>query len=268
MTKIYQVFYDSISEASVDKNFIPYDNSNPEEVGWFEYSAMRNILLSSNLDSNEYLGILSPRFLEKTGMTGLDVLDVVLNSNKEVISFSPDFFTSTMYMHSFISAEQSHPGITSLGQEICNALHLDVNIKSLCQDQTRIIYANFFIAKYSFWIKWFALSEKIYIMANDPTSIFYAKLNSFCEHREQSNKYQYRVFIVERLVSLVLEHYSVNAEIGMNFEKYLNNKPKEANVFPRMLLLDALKSQYKKSKRLEFLRLYDLHRTELLNVWY
>jgi hypothetical protein len=67
--KIYQIHYDEVTKQSLDALFIPFDNSNTSHADWFEYSAIREILKSQSFDESEYIGILSPKFFSKTGLT-------------------------------------------------------------------------------------------------------------------------------------------------------------------------------------------------------
>ena len=92
--KIYQIFYNQETKEMLDPEFIPFDNTNPSEPSWFEFEHIKKILESNVFDDNEYIGIFSPRFFEKTGMSGNDVIAIAEKSKSEVISFSPDLQAS------------------------------------------------------------------------------------------------------------------------------------------------------------------------------
>ena len=51
---------------------------------------IKKIIETNIFDDNEYIGIFSPRFFEKTGLTGSDVIEIVGKSKSEIINFSPN----------------------------------------------------------------------------------------------------------------------------------------------------------------------------------
>jgi hypothetical protein len=88
MIHLYQLYYDDVSKGRLDPAFTPLDNSDSKRPDWFEYWAMRRILSANTFADEDYLGIFSPRFFEKTGFTGVMVRDLVAKSDAEVVAFS------------------------------------------------------------------------------------------------------------------------------------------------------------------------------------
>jgi len=260
--KIFQIFYDEETKKKIDPHFLQFDNSKVKDT-WYEYSVIRNIFLREKFNDNTYLGFFSPKFFEKTGMSGKDVVDVISNLSSDIISFSSRFSRIALFQNSFLQGEFYHPGLVTLAQKLFSKLKIFIELNQLYQDKSRIIYSNFFVAKYSFWKLYFEISEKIYKIANDKNSEIYNQINSYTIHRIK-DVYQFKVFIMERLVSIILEKYSIDASIGLDFNKYLSNNPYEKVFFNIFQELDNLKSKFLKTKKIEFINLYKNLREETL----
>jgi hypothetical protein len=143
--KIFQIFYDQNSKNNLDPQFIPFDNTNPSEPSWFEFEPIKKILESNVFDDNEFIGIFSPRFFEKTGMSGSDVFEIVGKSKSEIINFSPDLQTSISYLNCFIQAESKHPGFISMAQKAYKIIGLDLDLSELISNHSRTIFSNYFV---------------------------------------------------------------------------------------------------------------------------
>lgn len=264
MVHIYQIYYDQKSRDKVHQPFIPWNNSNPTDKTWYEYSAIRNILLSESFKESDYIGIFSPRFYEKTGMKPKDVLDIIDKSNHEVISFSPNISQSCLYINSFYQGEIYHPGLMDIGQSLSDRLNIGIDIRSLWQDQTRIIFSNYFVAKFCFWRKWLEVAEGLYDVSNNTLTALSGRLNTFSSHRCYSDKYQFKIFLMERIVSLVLEKYAQNAQIGLNYKQYLMQNRKDRKYINAYLTLDEIKSKYIKTKNKYYLCRYENYRKQII----
>jgi len=217
--KIYQIFYNQETKEMLDPQFIPFDNTNPSEPSWFEFESIKKILESNVFDDNEFVGIFSPRFFEKTGMTGSDVFEIVGKSKSEIINFSPDLQTSISYLNCFIQAESKHPGFISLAQKAYKIIGLDLDLSGLISNHSRTIFSNYFVAKYSFWKVWFKYALKLYFLSASQSNLICKKLNLLTRHRGVET-YPMKVFIMERLVNVMLENEKIDSEIGVNYEKY------------------------------------------------
>ncbi|VEE08549.1 hypothetical protein [Neisseria animalis] len=70
---IFQIYYSSEQISKLDPEFIPvYNAPNPQER-WFEYGVMRNLWQNHHHYFDDFVGVLSHKFYEKTGLTGKDV---------------------------------------------------------------------------------------------------------------------------------------------------------------------------------------------------
>jgi len=258
---LFQIFYNEATQANLDPDFIPLDNTNSERPDWFEYWPIRQTLLSKKFEDEEYLGFFSPRFKEKTGLSGAEVMTTVRGAAKDVVSFSPFLDLNALFLNSFYQADDKHPGCLALSQEYLDSAGVDIKLSTLVQDQTRIIFSNYFVAKYGFWKKWMKLSDHFFDAAEERDSSIAKRLNAGTHHRGQMN-YSMKIFIMERIVSLVLELENMNAEIGVDHAK--TSPYGTGHIFNNLLILDALKGQFVRTRSDYFIGIYMSLRKELV----
>ena len=263
MIHLYQIYYDEVSKGQLDPAFTPLDNSASYRPDWFEYWAIRRILAANTFADEDYLGIFSPRFSDKTGFTGAVVRDVVAKSGAEVIAFSSSFDEIAIHQSTFSHGEREHPGLLDVSQELFAAIDLPIDIKSIWADQTRSIFANYFVAKHRFWKIWFSYAEKIFDICEKGNTPLAARLTGSTLHRGTQGKYQMKVFIMERLVNAVLETLNINASSNFNFTyqrdlynaimKSVGQTPTDFDTF---LVFDALKGAFIKTRQPQHLNLF------------
>lgn len=242
--RLFQIYYDEATGRNLDPQFLPLDNRESERPDWFEYWPIRQTLLSHHFDDEEYVGFFSPRFKEKTGLTGADVISRMGSATQDVVSFSPALHDSVLFLNSFYQADENHPGCLRLSQEFLDMAGVDVRLNFLVQDRSRIIFSNYFVAKYRFWRKWQELTNQLFEMCERKDGALYQRLNAVTSHRGK-NSYQMKIFIMERMVSIALEMENLNAEDGKDpaRETQYGSGP----VLGGLLALDALKAQYIKT---------------------
>jgi len=253
--KIYQIFYNQETKVMLDPKFTPFDNSSPTYRSWHEFEVIKKIIETNIFDDNEYIGIFSPRFFEKTGLTGSDVIEIVGKSKSEIINFSPDLEASISYLNCFIQAESKHPGFISVAQKAYKIIGLDLDLSELISNHSRTIFSNYFVAKYSFWKVWFKYALKLYFLSANQSNIICNKLNALTRHRGVES-YPMKVFIMERLINVVLENEKIDSEIGVNYEKYYSLKEYSGEKVKEMFIIDELKSLMKKNSGKALLSLY------------
>lgn len=261
--RLFQIFYDDATKASLDPGFIPLDNTHSARPDWFEYWPIRQVFLNSTFDDEEYLGFFSPRFKEKTGLSGEQVIARVGAATHDVVNFSPFLDQSAAFPNSFHQANLAHPGCLRLSGDYLDAVGLGIDLNSLVQDQTRTIFSNYFVAKYRFWKKWTELSNQLFEVCEDSTHPLRQQLCIATRHRGTSG-YEMKIFIMERMVSLVLELQQMDAELGIDYS--VCSPYGTGPMFNNLLVLDALKGQYLKTGSENFLGIYMRMRKEVLNV--
>ncbi|WP_405124445.1 glycosyltransferase [Pseudomonas alloputida] len=166
--------------------------------------------MNKDLDENAFYGVLSPRFKQKTGLDSGQVLDFVKSAPGDVdVLLFPMFFDElAFYENTFIQGLVCHPNIWPAFVEMARQLSPGVNLETLVMDARRSQFCNFFMAKPRFWRHWFSKAETIFQAAEQaraaerPTS-YGAALNEATLHRGEKG-YECKVFVMERLLSLIL----------------------------------------------------------------
>ena len=253
--KIYQIFYDQNSKNNLDPECIPFDNTNPSEPSWFEFEPIKKILESNVFDDNEFIGIFSPRFFEKTGMTGSDVFEIVEKSKSEVISFSPDLQASVLYLNPFIQADSKHPGFLSCAQKAYEHIGFDIDLNNLVSSHARTIFANYWVAKYSFWKVWFKYALKLYFLSSNKSQFISKKMNESTLHRGVKST-PFKVFILERLITVLLEDLNIDAELANDYHEYYSKRNFSNERIKELFFLDSLKLSFKKNTDQALVNLY------------
>lgn len=244
--KIFQIYYDEDTRAKIDPAYIPLDNSENSRPDWVEYWPIRNVLRNQTFDDDTYLGFFSPKFFEKTGLRGKQVLEFVRHCDDEVISFSPFFDHGAIHTNPFAQGEANHPGLISTAREVLKLLQVEMDLELLVCDQTTTIFSNYFVARYSFWKKWFAYVEKIIEVCEGPDCELKASLLRTTSYRKGSN-YAMKIFILERLVTVVLEELGIRSRIGVDFTKAPTMLPGAKENLVGLVICDALKGQYRRT---------------------
>jgi len=259
--KIFQIFYNEETFKNLDNAFIPYDNSASSFPDWYEYSAIREIFNRNSFGRTEYIGVLSPRFFEKTGLTGSEIIKIVESSKSDVISFSSRFDQIAYYKNPFFQGEFYHPGLFELSRQVFREIRLDVDLQTLVSDQSRTIFSHYFIAKRHVWQKYIAVAEKLFALSQGQSELARA-LNAPLFHRAE-NHYTYKVFLIERLIAGVLEQLDLNASVCIDYRRFLRTFGALEPIFNDLLALEAFKSAFLKTRRPEYLNLFEFHRNRI-----
>lgn len=200
---IFQIYYDSNSRQQVDPNFIPLENAGNPRPDWREYWPIRNFFLENDVKDDELYGFFSPNFRNKTNLTGQQVYEFIeTNPDHDVYTFSPFIQEAACYLNTFEQGNRHHPGLIPATERFLKTIDLKVAFDSLVMDFTSSIYCNYVVAKPSFWKKWFAITEKLFDIAESRDSELAGLLNSVAPYSK--GPVHMKVFIMERICSLVL----------------------------------------------------------------
>ena len=201
---IYQIHYDDASRAILDPAFIPLENANNERPDWREYWSMRKFLLSHELDDEAYYGFLSPKFQLKTGLSGEDVRAFVEARDADVYILSPYVEQSTFFLNIFEQGEANHPGFQHAMQQFVAAVGLPPTLYQSVCDLSNSIYSNYFLAKPVFWRQWLHIGEALFAIAESGEGELAAALNGAAKYHENVGAVGFKVFLMERLATVVL----------------------------------------------------------------
>ena len=260
---IYQIFYDEASKSKLQKGFIPLDNSANSRPDWAEYWPIRNVLSNKSFNPDDYIGFLSPKFYEKTGCTSEYVLDGVSSAKHSVYSFSPFFDQIALYFNSFEQGEGFHKGIYKAGNLFLKKIGANFELGNIVSDCSTCIFSNYFVARYDFWKIWFGWAEKLFEIAEGKEGELATLLGNYTMYQAKYNTHFLKVFLLERLVTLVLTSWNLQAA----YMPDLNKIPftlTAAKFLGEFLACDALKGQYLKTNKIIYLREFQNIRNRVL----
>jgi len=261
---IFQIFYDDTTHALIDKGYTPFDNTINERPDWCEYWSFRSIWEKkrSGLSSSDYLGIFSPRFQDKTGLTSEDVIKAVESSSQSIISFSPHLHHIAMFNNVFLQGEKWHPGLIQTMSSTLSYLGLPFDCNATLGTFKNTIFSNYFVAQVSVWDELMTLGDGLFDAAENGPFTLQQSLNKDTPYFR--GPVPMKVFVFERMISVLMWHHQLQAALGMNIDRWARLKNIPSRLMARYLTLDALKSQYLSSGQMPYLNQYVEQREELL----
>lgn len=203
-TLIHQIYYDEASKAAVDPRFIPLDNAANSRPDWREYWPMRNFLLTHQLDGDALYGFFSPKFGQKTGLSGEQVHAFIDAHPADVYLFSPFVEQAAFFLNVFEHGEANHAGLMAAMQQFVTGLGIDLDLRTVVCDFNTAVFSNYVVAKPAFWQQWLTLGERLFAGAEAGQGPFAASVNAATQYHERVGAVGLKVFMMERLASLIL----------------------------------------------------------------
>lgn len=206
--EIYQIYYNEATRQSLDPDFIPLDNTHgPKE--WYEFYPMLQFLNTHELDDDTYYGFLSPKFFEKTGVQGKDLLTFIKANTYDVNNQQVEVFLSSMgfgalsyYQNLFYHGERAHSGLMALSQQVLDHFDINLDLTKLVTTNFSSAFCNYVIAKKSYWQAWHKLAKQFYQLVEEDANELGQSLRAMTDY--DGNQAAMRTFIQERFVEVVL----------------------------------------------------------------
>jgi hypothetical protein len=262
--RIFQIYYNEHTARQVEPQFIGLDNTGNERSDWAEYWPIRHALQTQTLDPNELIGFFSPRFKEKTGMNGAAVMQAIQSHDAEVYSFSPFFEQGALYLNPIFQGEAHHPGLVKLIESLLPRLGLHLDPKTFVSDQTTTVFCNYFVAKPALWMRWLGLAEQVFELSERGEGPIAEQLRAVTTHRDGSS-YTSKVFVIERLISILLEAEGLAAHPCVDLKSSPRSLTNIDNVWAHMLICDALKGHYRRTRAHVYIELFAQIRKEAID---
>lgn len=264
--RAFQIFYNGATRASLDPDFEALDNSANERPDWYEYWPIRRYLLANTLDQSTYYGFFSPLFFQKTRLSGKQVLAFAQQAGEvDVITFSPHPCHSASFYNVFEQGANVIPGFLDAATPFLREIDPAIRLDALVNDSRNTVYANYFLAKPSFWDRWYGIFNRMFELAEAPGSSLHGLLNRAVQYTKDSGESkpaQMKIMLMERVVSLLLASRAFRVRNYPPFEM-----PLSAPFVGRMadlVTLDALKIAYAETGDQRFLQLFSERRGSLL----
>lgn len=150
---LYQIQYNENTAAKKDSGLLTFDcRENPE----FLKREIAHLIrfydeVVVHADEDDYFGLFSPKFEQKTGLQIQQVREFILNNpEQDIYLFNP--FPMLVYRHINVweQAELMHKGILSIMKKMVEMLNYDFDVEKLHRhNYKQVIYCNYWVAKKS-----------------------------------------------------------------------------------------------------------------------
>ena len=261
--QIHQIFYNDATRAQLDAGFIPLDNSNGR-ADWYEFGAIRDFLHANSLDEQVYYGFFSPKFNDKTGLTSTQWLEFIrANYRADVDAFvvSPVWSHTAFFRNVFEQGEFFHNGLWAAATEFFSRAQVAVDLNQLITHSQNTAFANYIVAKPTFWRQWLILADALFAIAEAGADEYAQKLSHLVYYGGRA-EVPMKVFLQERFATTLI---ATQAFKVVTFDTCYgpdcldlvrNNDYFRAD----LLACDAFKIAYTQSSQPTFLRAYEKRR--------
>ena len=212
---IHQIFYDDASFQALDEGFIPLDNCSNERPDWSEYWPTRRFLRTHSLNENDYYAFLSTKFELKTQINAAQLMKFMQSKHRaDVDAFivSPFWDQAAFFQNIFEQGDFWHPDLMAVTKAFLRRIGHPVDLDALVTHGQNTVFCNYIVAKPRFWYRWMSLIEALFNIAEaSPEDELGRCLTLGTRHNDQYS-YSFKVFIQERLATLILATESFNVE--------------------------------------------------------
>lgn len=243
--RVFQIYYESWQKELLDPAFAALDNAKASSE-LLEFDVFRRLASSDYVKGAKLWGALSWRFAEKTGMSGQDLLKVILaNPGFDVYFCNPVPENEALYHNLWVQGETSHPQFLSLSQAVFQAADLPSSELIGIESDAFSSAANYFVGTPKFWTAYLAWVQQVLTQANKklPPQVRDLLHSSLADDRGLHGGATYVPFIVERLFPLFMKLHSQSLK---GFKVGLPERDRELNV--HLKLLREMKEMAHKTK--------------------
>lgn len=253
--RVFQIFYDDDSKSRCASEFIPFDNSENLRPDWFEFWPIRNFLKNSDLEENCFYGFLSPSFCEKTKFSASEVVDTLtcIDAHVDVVLMTHAAPDLVLHPNPFWQGEAWHPGLLSTCELFLSHIGNPLNLRSLITTLHNSVFSNYIVAKPIFWLKWLSMADLLFDCAESSSGELADLLNQSTMYKNEK-KIQMKVFIQERIATIVLNQLNVKVFVPSFFQK-LKMCDNEERAF--LVYMENLKMAYNETQDMRFLYEYE-----------
>ena len=197
--KIYQSYYEPSQLSLIDPSLIAYDNTENKYPKLREYPLFK-VLYQKHINSNDYWGLLSWRWLEKTKLAPEDFKSWILDTpGYDVYHFDPFLDITVSFPNSWLQGDIWHPGMRNFCNRLLFKLGIEKNVENLIYDVEDFGACNFFVANSKYWTGYIKFVDNCIEICNNDS-----ELNEYINREAIYNGLPVPnfAFVIERLFSL------------------------------------------------------------------
>ena len=261
--KIYQIYYNKETFNRLDKEFIPYDNTNNTSKEWYEFDVIYSFLKDNKLQENVWYGFLSPEFKKKTDLTGKEVKSHLKeNENSNVCLATSCFDQIAIYQNCFLQGETKHPGLIAATEYLLKKFRLNLLIRNIVGHSSNTVFSNYLIAKKEYWERWYELAN-FFVKLQKEDSEFSKKIKT--KGKYKNSTVNLGVFIQERFPSIILASHKFKVTTLLSPSYKICNKSIPLHYRVRGLLqaCDYIKEKYARTGDKNLINILNFNLAEL-----
>jgi hypothetical protein len=202
---VFQIYYNDETKALLDPAFEPLDNTSNERPEWYEYWPIRKYLTSRVIADQEYHGFFSPRFVDKTRISGREVIDFVSSARgADVVTFSQNHCLGACFFSVFEHGECYHRGLLDATRTLLAAVGENIDPQAVITHSRTLVFSNYFVAKGWFWKRWLAVLTRLFEITEGPPSPAREQLVRKVAYERAAGEVEMRIFVMERMASYLM----------------------------------------------------------------
>jgi hypothetical protein len=215
---------------------------------WGQYVAVRNYLLSSNIDEGTYYGFIDT---DAFGATGIDVLYLqkwlMGHPGEDAYIFYPYDKDSACFLNPFEHGDYLYGDVMKIAHTYLAGIGLDLDVPSWPVTFKTTSDIHHIVATPSFWLTWFDLTEKLYEILHDPHAPLLHQFPGLSQNNNQC------ACLMNGIASLVLS-LDQALKIGrVEYQSGLSELNKESALHRSYVLLNDLKEAYSVTREQQYL---------------
>ncbi len=205
---LYQAYYQQEQLTHLDSTFTPYDNTANSEPHLRELPMWRK-LLEQHKDSDLHWGLLSWRWLQKTGVPPIKFKEWILaNEGYDVYHIDPFAHLANEFPNLWVQGNIWHPGMLEFARILFPKIGIDTPVEQYRYLPEDFGTCNYFIGNSKFWTSYLGFIDLCLKLCDEDE-----RLSNYIykEGREYNGHFiPYFSFVIERLFSV---HNILNRQI-------------------------------------------------------
>lgn len=197
---VYQAYYLEEQLKQLDPAFIPFDNTKNETPHLREYPMWKK-LYEKHAGSEDYWGLMSWRWHEKTGIAGYQFTSWIENNpGYDCYHFDPFKHLSGQHKNLWVQGDIWHPGMLKFANLLFKKLKITERAEDLQYQPEHFGTCNYYVGNSKYWTSLLSFIDECIAFANQSNDMYnylYVDGKSY-----NGRVIPYFSFVTERLFSL------------------------------------------------------------------
>ena len=160
---MFQNFYAPGQEKKLDPAFVPHDGTRNARTDYREVALFVRMYHAGQHRAADYTGIVSPKFGEKTRISGADFLRFVeRNPGYDVYFINPYPINAYYSFNVWEHGEICHAGLIAVAQDLFDRAGIQCDLATLGRNShATLLYCNYWLGNERFWDRFIDLNLRL-----------------------------------------------------------------------------------------------------------